>query len=32
MPLTSAHRIEVGLRLNARDVAAVVSPRTTLLD
>jgi hypothetical protein len=32
MPLTSAHRIEVGLRLNGRDVAAVVSPRTTLLD
>jgi xanthine dehydrogenase YagT iron-sulfur-binding subunit len=32
MPLSFAHRIEVGLRLNGRDVTTVVSPRTTLLD
>jgi len=32
MPLSFAHQVEVELRLNGRDVAAVVSPRTTLLD
>jgi xanthine dehydrogenase YagT iron-sulfur-binding subunit len=32
MPLSFAHQVEVALRLNGREVAAVVSPRTTLLD
>jgi xanthine dehydrogenase YagT iron-sulfur-binding subunit len=32
MALNFAHRIEVGLRVNGRDVATVVWPRTTLLD
>lgn len=32
MTLSFAHQIEVGLRVNGRDMRTVVSPRTTLLD
>ena len=32
MTLDFTHRAEVALRLNGRDLSAVVSPRTTLLD
>ena len=32
MPLSFAHEVEIGLRLNGREVRTVVSPRTTLLD
>ncbi len=32
MTLSFAHQVEVGLRVNGREMRAVVSPRTTLLD
>ena len=32
MTMSFAHQVEVGLRVNGREMRAVVSPRTTLLD